>query len=729
MANININAGDSSQKALRNSDPFHKQADHRYVNFADGDDNNNGSVYRPWKTLPHALINTQDNHDIVMSGNETGASVAIGNKNGIRISGEYGSSFTGNLSLSNSSDIVIDLEVAGELTFTNCSNITISRADSLTLLRGFSHNNGLTIYGRCTCPIILDTAGTNTDVYINDNYGGAGTVTFANGATGNVTVKNSVCAGVVNNGTAGAMSVRLENAYTTTGAITPTTGSMTVSHWVNSDITAGSPTNSSTLVTSQAVIDYVAEQTASSPEVVQHLCPSGSNSILMLTNKGVYSASGNGASITSMTGRGAADDQPELYGVDAINKVVFVGKENVDIIDCITNQSVSMVLFADGELWGWGKNHNGQLGLGDTATRNLPVLLKTNVSKIWTNETVSNYSRLDGSHFIQDNDGWIWGAGRNSNGQMGFGGTGIQSTWLRLDWIGQNPLAVWSIGTTYGFMFVQKADSTLWASGTNSSGQLGIGNTTNQPTGIEVSDDWFGVGNIFPVLEVTGGAGYFSTAASSDGSSYVLYDDGANKQLKASGDNSRGQLNQGNTTNTNVPVTLTFGVTTNDVVQLSVVGGGAPSCSALLSDGSLWTWGYNGSGQCGTGNTVNVTTAVNPINNIAEILRPNFSSQTNSFRSSIFLKDTSGYCWAGGENSSGQLGLGDFSDQLTFQRVLLSSPIAHVGQFCTSGNGAQSCTVFTTVDNEMYACGYGGNYGVTRRVSNNISSPIRVFYK
>ena len=90
-----------------------------------------------------------------------------------------------------------------------------------------------------------------------------------------------------------------------------------------------------------------------------------------------------------------------------------------------------------------------------------------------------------------------------------------------------------AVSTGYAHTMALKSDGSLWAWGNNSSGQLGLGDTTERdtPTQVEPGSSWKAVS-----------AGYdFTLAIKSDGS------------LWAWGDNSDGQLGLGNTTETNTP--------------------------------------------------------------------------------------------------------------------------------------------------------------------------------
>ena len=115
--------------------------------------------------------------------------------------------------------------------------------------------------------------------------------------------------------------------------------------------------------------------------------------------------------------------------------------------------------------------------------------------------------------------------------------------------------------------------------GWNASGQLGIGNTENQPTPVTVS----------AAPDATGmSIGYRHTL--------FLKPNGT---LVASGYNGDGELGDGNATNTSQTSPVAVLNLTN-VVQVTA---GYYHSAALLADGTVWSWGANNQGQIGNDTT------------------------------------------------------------------------------------------------------------------------------
>ena len=123
------------------------------------------------------------------------------------------------------------------------------------------------------------------------------------------------------------------------------------------------------------------------------------------------------------------------------------------------------------------------------------------------------------------------------------------------------------------------APGTVWVWGSNFSGQLGDGTTTQQKTPIELS----GLTN---VVEIAAGAEH-SLALKSDGTVWSW------------GVNTDGQVGDGTNINRDTPVQVSSITGVADVVA------GQYHSLALKSDGTVWGWGRNAQGQLGDGTTTN----------------------------------------------------------------------------------------------------------------------------
>ncbi len=288
----------------------------------------------------------------------------------------------------------------------------------------------------------------------------------------------------------------------------------------------------------------------------------------------------------------------------------------------VAGSQSSLALKADGTLWAWGYNNSGQVGDGTTVNKTAPVQIGTDTK--WTSISAGN------SHALAlKADGTLWAWGANNANQVGDGTTtnrlapvqiGVESKWT-------------NISAGYQFNLALKADGTLWSWGYNANGQLGIGTTTSQSAPIQVGADnsW-----------VTISAGEaFATALKANGTCWTW------------GTNANGQLGDGTTVGKSSPIQMG---TDNKWVS---VFAGAVHTLALKADGTLWTWGANASGQIGDGTTVQKT---NPVQIKGA---PDEWVSTSSFEYNNFGLKANGALWAWGNNDKGQLGDGTMLNRST----------------------------------------------------------------
>ncbi|TNF26796.1 MAG: hypothetical protein EP329_20615 [Deltaproteobacteria bacterium] len=231
-----------------------------------------------------------------------------------------------------------------------------------------------------------------------------------------------------------------------------------------------------------------------------------------------------------------------------------------------TAHGTTCAVRADGTLWCWGFNNNGQVGDGTTTTRIAPT--QVGVDADWGAVAVGG---LHSCAIKQDGTAWCWGD--NLRGQLGDGTTVDRGAPVQVgsdaDW------AALSAGdsTTCGL----RTDQSVWCWGLGTSGQLGDGLLTNSSVPVQVA----------------GGA---SWAALSVGAAHVcaLRTDGT---AWCWGSNGNNRLGSGLVGNQGTPVAVSAVGTES---WASITAGGTHSCG-VQSDGSLWCWGDNGLGQLGIG--------------------------------------------------------------------------------------------------------------------------------
>jgi len=246
--------------------------------------------------------------------------------------------------------------------------------------------------------------------------------------------------------------------------------------------------------------------------------------------------------------------------------------------------SHSLALCSDGTLAAWGYNESGQLGDGTTTASSIPV--RVNRSGVLAGKTVVAISAGDEHSLALCSDGTLttWGANRFS--QLGDGTTTASNIPVRVNQSGvlaDKTVVAASAGASHNLVLC--SDGTLAAWGLNWSGQLGDGTTTESKVPVRVNHS--GILADKSVVAVSTG----------DSHSLALCSDGT---LATWGYNYYGQLGNGTTTESRVPVRVNQSGVLSGKTVVAVAAGSYHSL-ALCSDGTLATWGYNRSGQLGDG--------------------------------------------------------------------------------------------------------------------------------
>eukprot|EP00759_Apiculatamorpha_spiralis_P020114 PhF_6_TR25639/c1_g1_i1/m.36059/K07937/ARF1; ADP-ribosylation factor 1 len=170
-----------------------------------------------------------------------------------------------------------------------------------------------------------------------------------------------------------------------------------------------------------------------------------------------------------------------------------------------------------GQVFGWGRNDQGQLGLGDFVNRHSPVALEVPEGLVVQGIACGDYHTL-----ILANDGTVHGCGSGRHGQLGTPATPVEMTHT-LTFIPGLP-SVRSISAGGGYNNAHSIAVTLhgvYGWGSNSSGQLGlpssvplytvptlIPNLACHPAQTIVQCGWLHTAVYEPVIEVGVGQSY-----------------------------------------------------------------------------------------------------------------------------------------------------------------------------------------------------------------------------
>ncbi|MEM9517152.1 MAG: hypothetical protein AAGA42_20055, partial [Actinomycetota bacterium] len=253
-----------------------------------------------------------------------------------------------------------------------------------------------------------------------------------------------------------------------------------------------------------------------------------------------------------------------------------------------------------------------------------------------------------------------------------------------------------------------KGDVRCW--GSNSSGQLGIGNTN------DIGDNGGEMGNNLAPVDLGTDRTAAALAAGFSHSCAILDD----ASVKCWGDNSFGQLGVGNTLHLgdnanemgdNLP-TVDLG---NGRTATAITAGLGHTC-ALLDDGTVKCWGINTIGQLGQGDFIGRGDNAGEMgDNLAPIDlgagRTAVGISASFIHTCALLDNGLVKCW--GANSGGQLGLGDTVDRGWGANQMGDSlPVAALGTGRTANSvSAGSAHTCALLDDSTVKCWGSGTFG------------------
>jgi len=291
---------------------------------------------------------------------------------------------------------------------------------------------------------------------------------------------------------------------------------------------------------------------------------------------------------------------------------------------------------ADGTLWSWGYSSNSVPMLGDNTI--VPKSSPVSVVGGFTDWVSVSRGQFFSSALRSSGQIWCWG--QNTNGQLGDDTTTARRSPVSL--IGG--ISDWTKHSSgFSHSLALRSNGTLWAWGNGLSGQLGNNASSNRSSPVSV------VGGFTDWVSVDGG-NIYTLAVRANGTAWAW------------GNGGNGRLGDNTTSNRSSPVSVVGGFT--DWIFLSA---GERHSLGLRSNGTIWSWGYNTSGQLGDNTTVTKSSPVSVVGGFTDWTSINAADAHN-----VALR-ANGTLWSWGANSFGQLG-----DNTTSNR---SSPVSVVGGF------------------------------------------------
>ncbi|MFY9113973.1 MAG: hypothetical protein WAO23_01870, partial [Dethiobacteria bacterium] len=249
----------------------------------------------------------------------------------------------------------------------------------------------------------------------------------------------------------------------------------------------------------------------------------------------------------------------------------------------------ALVVLENGDVYSFGRNHYGQLGLGyygDDKNKNTPQKLARGIGagKLPADIPAVRVTAAaaggpeDGAHsLILLENGDIYSCGRGTAGRLGLGDNTARYFPTKVVISGRPKMVSISAGGKHSLAIDEKGQ--VYACGENDYGQLGLGEVTEK--------------NVFtPVTGVPVLGDNPAAAVSGSAHSLVLMKDGT---VYSFGLNNHGQLGQGTTVSLKMPALL------RGFEHVKTASAGGTHSLLLLENGRVFSCGLNNYGQLGHG--------------------------------------------------------------------------------------------------------------------------------
>ena len=401
----------------------------------------------------------------------------------------------------------------------------------------------------------------------------------------------------------------------------------------------------------------------------EHLCFVGDTS-LNCAGDNTNGQLGDGTTTDTTHGKKVVDANNNMLLANA-NKAI-VGLNHT----CMLTSSTRI-------MYCWGDNQYGQLGDGTTTDRLVPTIVANNVASGFTN---SGIDLIVGGHnhtcAVKSGQMYCWG--RNDQGQLGNGSTTDSSLAVKpaAPFDAADAMNAVSAGDGHTCATYADGNRELYCWGDNQYGQLGNGSNTDSTSPVMVSGT------------VARGAQQEGSLAASANSTCVASGSVIGMPVVCWGRNNNGQLGNGTTTDSNIPVeAVSVGPGQGGTYRVLAAGGDTVCMREFIGTvsvvRSLQCWGANNTGQIAGSSNIKEKSPVAIAANPAESFDP--TANQNSDHLTVSKSAATGFVcyekWCWGSNSSGQLATGDTTNATLAVKFKIGTEQQSGGSGGNGGNG------------------------------------------
>lgn len=398
------------------------------------------------------------------------------------------------------------------------------------------------------------------------------------------------------------------------------------------------------------------------------------------------------------------------------------------------NQAGGILEKSTGQLWMWGNNSLGQLGINAGSNRTSPM------------SVVGNKSFVDmagGSNWLSmglDGTGQVWVWGYCANHHCGTGNTtnrsspvtilplpgGIKAMHPGSDLLCSSCQKQGLIAASSGEAFAIGEDGTLYGWGLNATGELGLGNGSGSRTSPVALPLWGKVGHVCADFDNTYTIGWSDNLLGREEApdwGYRIRGFQTRGVLKSAGQGGDGKLGNWSTSTKSVPQLVCGPYESVSPQEACTEGwyvthvdqGQQHACAGDIgkSGGKIFCWGDNTYGQLGNSQTGDMSHPV------AVFGPTNYQGDWKDFACGRYhtcaIRASDGTAWCWGRGNVGQLGYGGVGNRSTPASVLGGHSFVAI-----------SCTYESTyaLDSDGLLWGWGNIYTNFRNTSQ--TSPVSV---
>lgn len=362
---------------------------------------------------------------------------------------------------------------------------------------------------------------------------------------------------------------------------------------------------------------------------------------------------------------------------------------------------------SSGALVCWGFNDDGQLGTGEPVGSNVPVPVAG-----FTGGELDGVTEVDGGSLhtcalLSSGQVACWGS--NARGQLGDGGSDSRVPVLVSDTgIGTlGRVESLALGSSHSCAVVSGQRARCW--GSNTSGQLGDGTSSNRPMAVSVTG-MTGSGNLEGVVQLAAGAAHTCARLASG-------------EVACWGSNDRGQLGDGTLMARLNPTLVRNEDDSAALAGVAEIAAGAFHTCARLLSGEIRCWGYGMFGQLGNGATDDQALPASVLDEAGALPLSGSDSIFAHGTHTCALLAGEVLCW--GANGDGRLGIGEDSTAvLTPRRVVDVTSSGELSGVDGLALGGQHCCALRLDD--VYCWGFNarGALGDGTTSGRNFPGPV-----